>query len=183
MWSFPHTLGQQISDNLDKCPCTRGKLLIDALRVLEFLYHFLGFIIATGPVAPRANHGNNPAGSNSLFDALPHEQMDQRSEWFSQRLGFFLSLMFVAFFLKTPANKTRSMKQGHIREAGQVLTFASRLSLSSPAVVSWLKQLVLPWIATRGLISLSQLAQTASFKMLVSLFALFRIQVHFLNTN
>lgn len=56
------------------------------LRVLEFLSHFLGFIIAKGPVALRTNHGNKPAGLNSLFDALPHARMDQRYECFSAEL-------------------------------------------------------------------------------------------------
>ena len=121
-------------------------------------------------MAPRANHGNKPAGSNRIFDALPHAHI--RVVQLTSRLFSASDYIFVALFFKTNKRKARSKD-----------IFGSRSTLSSPAVLSWLNQLVVPWLATRGLLSLSQLAQTASFKMLVSLFALFRIQVHFLNTN
>ena len=147
----------QISENFDECPWVLGgglgvtpreKPLIDTLRVLEFLCHFLGFIIATGLVAPRANHGNKPARSNSIFDALPHAHI--RVVQLTSRLFSVSDYIFVALFFKTNKRKARSK-------------FGSRSTLSSPAVLSWLNQLVVPWLATRGLKSLSQLAQTASF--------------------
>lgn len=47
------------------------------------------------------------------------------------------------------------------------LALCLALNFVFSAILSWLNQLLVPWLATRGLISLSQLAQTASFKMSV----------------
>ena len=67
---FPTTSGNKyltISTNVPGFSVVpAGDLQGEALRVLEFLSHFLAFIIATGPVALRTNHGNKAAGSNTV---------------------------------------------------------------------------------------------------------------------